>query len=65
MKRLYRNLTNRKVSGVCSGIADYIDVDVTVIRLIALVLIIMSGVLPGLVGYAVAALIMPEKGLEK
>ena len=63
MKKLYRNRTDRKITGLCGGIADYVNVDPNVIRLLALVMILISGVFPGLVAYIVASVIIPEEGV--
>lgn len=57
-KRLYRNIDDRKIAGVCSGIADYLDVDPTVIRLIWILLVCCAGV--GVVAYIIAALVIPS-----
>lgn len=62
MKKLVRSKTNRKVSGLCAGIADYANVDVTVVRLVALAMIVLSGVLPGIFLYLIAVLITPLEG---
>ncbi len=60
MKRLVLNQRDKKVAGLCAGIADYADVDVTVVRLIVLTLIIVSGVIPGLLLYLIGAVITPK-----
>ena len=60
MKRLVLNQKDKKIAGLCAGIADYADVDVTVVRLIVLTLIIMTGVIPGLFLYAVGVAITPK-----
>ena len=57
-KKLYRNTTNKDIAGVCSGLAEYINIDPTVVRLIW-ALIGLSGT--GVVAYLVCALIIPEK----
>ena len=57
-KRLYRNTDDRKIAGVCSGIADYLGVDPTVIRLIWILLVCCAGV--GVVAYIIAALVIPS-----
>ena len=57
-KKLYRNTSNKMVAGVCSGLAEYINIDPTIVRLIW-ALIALSGA--GLVAYLVAAIIIPEK----
>lgn len=56
-KKLKKSATDRKICGVCGGIAEYLNVDSTVIRLLA-VLLLCTG--SGLIAYIVAAVIMPE-----
>lgn len=57
-KKLYRNINNKVIAGVCSGLAEYVNIDPTVIRLIW-ALVGLSGA--GIVAYLIAALIIPEK----
>lgn len=57
-KKLYRNTTNKMLAGVCSGLAEYINIDPTVIRLIW-ALIGLTGT--GLLAYLICAIIIPEK----
>ena len=57
-KKLYRNTSNKIIVGVCSGLAEYIGIDPTVVRLIW-ALIGLTGA--GILAYLVAALIIPEK----
>ena len=57
-KKLYRNTSNKMLAGVCSGLAEYINIDPTVIRLIwALIGLTGAGVL----AYLIAAIVIPEK----
>ena len=59
MKKLQKSQTDRKVCGVCGGIAEYINVDPTVVRLLwALITLGTVGV--GLLAYIIAAIVMPE-----
>lgn len=58
-KRLYRSPTDKKLAGVCGGLGDYFELDPTVIRLAWIVLTVLSGVLPGIIAYIVAAIVMP------
>ena len=58
-KRLYRIEDGKKIAGVCGGIAEYFNVDQTLIRLLWVMLFFMAGT--GLLAYFVAALIMPSK----
>ena len=57
-KRLTKSKTEKKIFGVCGGIAKYFDIDPTIIRLIWVGSVIMFGI--GALGYVVAALILPE-----
>ena len=57
-KKLYRNTNNKMIAGVCSGIAEYLNIDPTVVRLIW-ALVGLTGA--GIVAYLIAALIIPEK----
>ena len=58
-KRLYKSSTDKKVCGVCGGIANYFDVDPTVIRLIWVIFTLAGG--SGLIAYIIAAIIMPDE----
>ncbi len=59
-KKLYRSRTKRMISGVCGGIAEYFNIDETIIRLGVALLTAVTGGVPGVVFYFVAAMIMPE-----
>ena len=58
MKKLAKSKTNRMICGVCAGIADYFDLDPTIIRLAWVVFTLMGG--SGILAYIIAALVMPE-----
>lgn len=57
-KKLYRNQLNGKITGVCSGLSEYLDMDVTLIRVLAILLAITG---PGIVLYLVASIILHNK----
>lgn len=42
MKKLYRNDSEKIIAGICAGLADYINIDVTIVRLIFVVLFLMG-----------------------
>ncbi len=42
MKRLYRSNSNQMIAGVCAGLADYINIDPTIVRLIFMILFLMG-----------------------
>lgn len=61
-RRLTRSPINGKVAGVCAGIAEYLDVDVTFVRVAWTVLAIVPGaIIGGLIAYVAAWLIIPER----
>lgn len=57
-KKLTRSKTDKKLAGVCGGIAEFFDVDVTVIRILWVLATFMGG--SGLLAYIICALLMPE-----
>src|ERR1700693_1136413 len=59
-KRLMRSSNDSKIAGVCGGIAEYMDVESTVVPLVLGLLTGVTGVVPGCVAYLVAWLVMPE-----
>lgn len=58
-KRLTKSNKDKKIFGVCGGIANYLDCDPTVIRLIWAGSVVFLGV--GVLGYIVAVLILPDE----
>jgi phage shock protein C len=60
-KRLVRPRANRKIAGVCAGFAEYFDLDVSLVRLVWLIVAVMTGI--GLLTYPIAWIIMPEEPL--
>ena len=61
MKRLYRSRADRRIAGVCGGLAEYLEMDPTVIRLIAVLILIFTGFVPMLIAYLIAWVIIPER----
>ncbi len=59
-KRLYRSSTDKKICGVCAGIADFFGIDPTVIRAIYALVTFFSGSFPGVIVYFILAFIIPE-----
>ncbi len=58
-KRLVRPRHGRKIAGVCAGVGEYFDLDVTLIRVIWLILVLGGGT--GLVAYIIGWIVMPEE----
>jgi len=60
-KRLMRSSTDSRIAGVCGGIAEYLDVDSTLVRVIwALAILLPVPVVPAIMGYLLAWLIIPK-----
>jgi phage shock protein C len=55
-----RSAVDRKIAGVCGGFAEYFEIDSTVVRLVWVLLVIMPlPVVPAIVGYLIAWIVMP------
>jgi phage shock protein PspC (stress-responsive transcriptional regulator) len=61
MKRLYLSRGDKKISGVCGGIADYFEIDSTLVRLSWVIFTVLTGIAPGLIAYIIAAIIVPKE----
>lgn len=59
MKRLNRSVINKKIAGVCGGLAEYFNIDATLVRVI-FVLLLLPGGFPGFLPYVVLWVIMPK-----
>ncbi|MGD0304357.1 MAG: PspC domain-containing protein [Candidatus Acidiferrales bacterium] len=57
-KRLMRS-TDAKIGGVCGGLAEYLDVDPTVVRLVWCLIAFFTGIVPGVIAYLVAWIVLP------
>ncbi|MDY5022573.1 MAG: PspC domain-containing protein [Blautia sp.] len=58
-KRLYKSNNEKVLVGVCGGIADYFDIDPTLVRLLWVILLMMGG--SGILAYIIAAIIIPNE----
>lgn len=58
-KKLYRSETDKKIAGVCGGIAEYFKIDSTIVRLLLVLFCLMGGA--GVLAYIIAWLVMPEQ----
>ena len=58
-KKLYRSNTDKKIAGVCGGIAEYLGIDSTIICLLLVLAVLFAGV--GILAYIIAAIVMPNK----
>jgi len=58
-KKLYKSSTDKKLAGVCGGIAEYFNIDSTLVRLAWVLFSLLGG--SGLLAYIIAAIIMPDR----
>jgi len=58
-RKLYRSRVDCKIGGVCAGLADYFNIDPTIVRIIAVLLVFADGI--GLLGYIIAWIVIPRQ----
>lgn len=61
-KRLYRSRSDRMIWGVCGGLAEYFDIDPTIVRIIAVLSIFLNGM--GILAYIILAIVVPMESSE-
>ena len=61
-KKMYKSETNKMLAGVCGGIAEYFNIDPTLVRLGWVVFCALGG--SGLLAYIIMAIIMPSRPIE-
>jgi len=61
-KKLYRSRVDCKIGGVCAGLAEYFNIDATIVRIIAILLIFADGV--GFIGYLIAWIVVPRRPID-
>lgn len=60
MKKLYLSSTDKKICGVCGGIAEYFEIDSTIVRL-GWIVLLFSPPFPGIIAYIIACMIIPKQ----
>lgn len=58
-KKLYRIEDGKMIAGVCTGLGEYLNIDVTIIRLLWVFFVLAAGT--GILAYLLAAIIIPQK----
>ena len=61
MNKLYRSQKNRMIAGVCGGIAENVNQDPTLIRLLVVLLALLTGVAPFVIVYIICWIIIPDE----
>lgn len=59
-KKLYRSEDNKVVAGIIGGLGEYFNVDPVLLRLVWLLIVVATGIVPGLLVYIVALFIVPK-----
>lgn len=59
-KKLYKSKTDKKLCGVCGGLAKYFGIDPTIVRLGAVILSLCTAIVTGLIAYVICALVIPD-----
>jgi phage shock protein C len=59
-RRLTRSRAHKMIAGVCGGIAEYLDADVTVVRVLYVLVSIVSAAFPGILAYLILMFVMPR-----
>ena len=62
-KKLYLSNTDKKLAGVCGGIAEYFNIDSTIVRLIWVLAVFAIGT--GLLAYIICALVIPHSPIKE
>ncbi len=65
MKKLYRSSDNKIIAGILGGIAEYLEIDPVVMRLVFVLLTCITGFFPGLVFYFISLIIVPKRPLNE
>jgi len=60
-KRLYKSDTDKVFAGVLGGVGEYFDIDPTILRLLYILIAVVTALVPAILGYIIAALIVPHK----
>lgn len=59
-RRLLRSSRDRMLAGVCGGLADYLGMDPTIVRILFFLIVFFTAIVPGLIIYLVLALVIPS-----
>jgi phage shock protein C len=64
-KKLFRSKTKKMIAGVCGGLAEYFDIDISVVRLIFVGISLITAVVPMVIFYIIAWIIIPVEEPKK
>jgi phage shock protein C len=61
MKRLCKSRTDIKIDGVCAGFAKYLSADITMVRIVFVILTLVTQIVPGVLVYIACSFVMPRE----
>ncbi|RCK72067.1 MAG: hypothetical protein IGBAC_0659 [Ignavibacteriae bacterium] len=61
MKKIYRSKKERKIAGICGGIAELLSIDPTIVRLLYILLMLITGIVPLIIFYLISWWIIPQE----
>jgi phage shock protein C len=64
-KKLYRSLSKKMIAGVCGGLAEYFEIDASVVRLVFVAISLVTALIPMLIFYIIAWIIIPVEEPKK
>lgn len=60
MKRLYKSKKNKVFTGVIGGVGEYLNIDPVILRVIWVLIVMFTALVPGIIVYIIASLIVPN-----
>ena len=61
VKKFYRSKTNKIFAGIIGGLGEYFEVDAAILRLFFILIVAITGLLPGIIAYFLALAVVPHK----
>jgi phage shock protein PspC (stress-responsive transcriptional regulator) len=61
MKKIYRLKEGKKIAGICAGIADMYNFDVTIVRIVVIFITVLTQIFPGVIAYLAGWYLIPER----
>lgn len=59
--KLYLSIEDKRITGLCGGIAEYFNTDASLVRLAWIVFTILTGIVPGVVAYFIVSIVVPRR----
>lgn len=61
MKKLYKSKRNKILTGVIGGLGEYFNVDPVLLRVVWIVIVVFTGLMPGIIAYLLATFVIPKE----